>query len=93
MTYEEAQIKIDDPTQHDNLAKSLRGLNTLAKILKKRRIENGYVITTICIKLNMALISLMNYLLAECERLVNVFLYDCLAPELNSCSDVQNTGI
>jgi len=46
MTYEEAQIKIDDPTQQDSLAKSLRGLNSLAKILKKRRIDNGYVRTT-----------------------------------------------
>jgi exosome complex exonuclease DIS3/RRP44 len=45
MTYEEAQIKIDDSTQHDSLAKCLRGLNSLAKILKKRRIENGFVIT------------------------------------------------
>jgi len=45
MTYEEAQIKIDDLTQHDCLAKSLRGLNSLAKILKKRRIDNGCVRT------------------------------------------------
>jgi exosome complex exonuclease DIS3/RRP44 len=43
MTYEEAQLKIDDLTQQDILSKSLRGLNSLAKILKKRRIENGYV--------------------------------------------------
>ncbi|KAJ9592683.1 hypothetical protein L9F63_015655, partial [Diploptera punctata] len=41
MTYEEAQIKIDDATQNDSLAKSLRGLNSLAKILKKKRIDNG----------------------------------------------------
>jgi exoribonuclease R len=45
MTYEEAQMKIDDLTQHDTLSKSLRGLTSLAKFLKKRRIENGYVIT------------------------------------------------
>jgi len=44
MTYEEAQIKIDDLTQHDSLAKSLRGLNSLAKILKKRRIDNGALV-------------------------------------------------
>jgi exosome complex exonuclease DIS3/RRP44 len=43
MTYEEAQIKIDDSAQQDSLSKSLRGLNSLAKILKKRRIDNGYV--------------------------------------------------
>jgi exosome complex exonuclease DIS3/RRP44 len=44
MTYEEAQMKIDDLTLQDNLSKSLRVLNSLAKILKKRRIENGYVV-------------------------------------------------
>ncbi|PNF38325.1 Exosome complex exonuclease RRP44 [Cryptotermes secundus] len=44
MTYEEAQIKIDDLTQNDTLSKSLRGLNSLAKILKKRRIENGALV-------------------------------------------------
>jgi len=42
MTYEEAQLKIDDATQQDAIAKSLRGLNQLAKKLKKKRLENGY---------------------------------------------------
>lgn len=41
MTYEEAQLRIDDSTQNDSIAKSLRGLNNLAKILKRKRIENG----------------------------------------------------
>lgn len=41
MTYEEAQLKIDDATQQDVLAVSLRGLNQLAKKLKKKRLENG----------------------------------------------------
>lgn len=41
MTYEEAQLKIDDKSQNDSVAKSLRGLNMLAKKLKKRRLENG----------------------------------------------------
>ncbi|XP_049863650.1 exosome complex exonuclease RRP44 [Schistocerca gregaria] len=44
MTYEEAQIKIDDKTQTDNLAVSLRHLNSLAKILKKRRLDNGALV-------------------------------------------------
>ncbi|XP_058806479.1 exosome complex exonuclease RRP44 [Phymastichus coffea] len=44
MTYEEAQLKIDDKTQHDALAISLRHLNTLAKKLKKRRLENGALV-------------------------------------------------
>ncbi|KAH0953363.1 hypothetical protein HN011_004299 [Eciton burchellii] len=41
MTYEEAQLKIDDATQQDAIATSLRKLNQLAKKLKKRRLENG----------------------------------------------------
>lgn len=43
MTYEEAQLLIDDKSQNDALAVSLRGLNNLAKKLKKRRLENGYL--------------------------------------------------
>lgn len=41
MTYEEAQIKIDDQNQQDALAQSLRGLNNLAKKLKAQRLTNG----------------------------------------------------
>lgn len=41
MTYEEAQLIIDDETQQHDIAESLRNLNKLAKVLKKRRIENG----------------------------------------------------
>ncbi|XP_011146134.1 exosome complex exonuclease RRP44 [Harpegnathos saltator] len=44
MTYEEAQLKIDDATQHDAITVSLRGLNKLAKKFKKRRIQNGALI-------------------------------------------------
>ncbi|XP_001601829.1 exosome complex exonuclease RRP44 [Nasonia vitripennis] len=44
MTYEEAQLKIDDKTQNDAVAKSLRNLNMLAKKLKKRRLENGALV-------------------------------------------------
>jgi len=32
---------IDDPDRHDDIAKSLRGLNKLAKILKQKRIDKG----------------------------------------------------
>lgn len=42
MTYEEAQMKIDDKSQTDSLTESLRNLNKLAKILKKKRIAAGY---------------------------------------------------
>lgn len=41
LTYEEAQIIIDDKNKNDGIAKSLRQLNELAKILKRRRIEKG----------------------------------------------------
>ena len=41
MTYEEAQIMIDDSSLNDELARSLRHLNRLAKILKKGRMDNG----------------------------------------------------
>ncbi|CAH1972586.1 unnamed protein product [Acanthoscelides obtectus] len=44
MTYEEAQMTIDDKSKNDNIAKSLRYLNMLAKILKKRRLENGALV-------------------------------------------------
>ncbi|XP_013782757.1 exosome complex exonuclease RRP44-like [Limulus polyphemus] len=41
LTYMEAQMKIDDYSIHDELTESLRSLNSLAKILKRQRIENG----------------------------------------------------
>ena len=40
-TYAEAQMRIDDPNQNDNVTVGLRGLNHLAKILKKKRIDAG----------------------------------------------------
>ncbi|CAN9499678.1 unnamed protein product [Ophioblennius macclurei] len=41
LTYAEAQMRIDDTTKNDNITTSLRGLNKLAKILKRQRIEKG----------------------------------------------------
>uniref|UniRef100_A0A8C5LTN5 Exosome complex exonuclease RRP44 n=1 Tax=Leptobrachium leishanense TaxID=445787 RepID=A0A8C5LTN5_9ANUR len=41
LTYAEAQMRIDSPTMNDEITKSLRLLNKLAKILKRRRIDNG----------------------------------------------------
>lgn len=41
LTYEQAQIIIDDRNKNDDVAQSLRQLNKLAKMLKKRRTENG----------------------------------------------------
>ncbi|EDW83411.1 uncharacterized protein Dwil_GK22331 [Drosophila willistoni] len=44
MTYEEAQVMIDDSNEQGEIAKSLRNLNRLAKILKKRRMDNGALV-------------------------------------------------
>lgn len=44
MTYEEAQLTIDDPSKQDEVALGLRLLNKLAKILKKKRIDNGALV-------------------------------------------------
>jgi exosome complex exonuclease DIS3/RRP44 len=41
LTYEQAQLIIDDKNKNDEIAQSLRRLNSLAKILKRRRTENG----------------------------------------------------
>lgn len=41
MTYEEAQMAIDDKKRNDEVAVSLRILNMLAKKLKKGRLDNG----------------------------------------------------
>ncbi|KAL1500756.1 hypothetical protein ABEB36_006202 [Hypothenemus hampei] len=44
MTYEEAQLIIDDKNKTDAIAQSLRHLNSLAKILKKRRLDQGALV-------------------------------------------------
>ncbi|CAB1443589.1 unnamed protein product [Pleuronectes platessa] len=41
LTYAEAQMRIDDASRNDDTTESLRGLNKLAKILKRQRIEKG----------------------------------------------------
>lgn len=40
-TYAEAQMRVDDPSQTDEITQSLRHLNKLAKILKEKRIDQG----------------------------------------------------
>ena len=47
LTYAEAQLRIDDEARNDEITKSLRGLNRLAKILKKKRIDKGCVVSKI----------------------------------------------
>lgn len=44
LTYEEAQLIIDDKNKNDDVAQSLRRLNKLAKTLKKRRTDNGALV-------------------------------------------------
>uniref|UniRef100_A0A8D0DYL4 Exosome complex exonuclease RRP44 n=1 Tax=Salvator merianae TaxID=96440 RepID=A0A8D0DYL4_SALMN len=41
LTYAEAQMRIDSASMNDDITVSLRGLNKLAKILKKLRIDKG----------------------------------------------------
>ncbi|KAK3086411.1 hypothetical protein FSP39_018074 [Pinctada imbricata] len=41
LTYAEAQMRIDDVKMKDAITRSLRNLNKIAKILKRRRIDNG----------------------------------------------------
>lgn len=41
LTYQEAQMRIDDPSLTDDVTIGLRGLNRLAKLLKQRRIDAG----------------------------------------------------
>ncbi|XP_017777502.1 PREDICTED: exosome complex exonuclease RRP44 [Nicrophorus vespilloides] len=44
MTYEEAQMVIDDKHQVHSIAQSLRNLNSLAKILKRGRLDKGALV-------------------------------------------------
>lgn len=41
LTYNEAQLMLDDPNIHDTKAESVRQLNRLAKIFRKRRMDAG----------------------------------------------------
>lgn len=41
MTYAEAQMLIDDCDRKDDIPKSLRNLNSLAKKLKQKRLDAG----------------------------------------------------
>ena len=41
MTYAEAQMLIDDCDRQDDIPKSIRNLNSLAKKLKQKRLDAG----------------------------------------------------
>lgn len=41
LTYNEAQLMLDDPNIHDVKAEGVRQLNRLAKIFRKRRMDAG----------------------------------------------------
>lgn len=41
LTYNEAQLMLDDPNIQDVKAESVRRLNDLAKIFRKRRMDSG----------------------------------------------------
>lgn len=44
LSYEQAQLLIDDPNQQDELTQGLRNLNKLSKILKARRMARGALV-------------------------------------------------
>ncbi|KAL1139194.1 hypothetical protein AAG570_009253, partial [Ranatra chinensis] len=44
LTYQAAQLIIDNPTDQSSLALTLRGLNSLAKKLKQKRVEKGALV-------------------------------------------------
>lgn len=54
-------MKIDDPTLHDELSQSLRRLNALAKILKNRRGEAGYIYQSVTLVLYPVYVRNPNY--------------------------------
>lgn len=41
LTYNEAQLMLDDPNVHDTKSQSVRQLNDLAKIFRQRRMDAG----------------------------------------------------
>jgi len=41
LTYDEAQAMLEESSQTDNVSKSVRALNDLARILRRRRIDEG----------------------------------------------------
>ncbi|KAG1650303.1 Exosome complex exonuclease RRP44 [Nymphon striatum] len=43
-TYEQAQLRIDDATKHDDVTIGLRNLNKLAKVLKQKRKDAGALV-------------------------------------------------
>ncbi|XP_065830187.1 exosome complex exonuclease RRP44-like isoform X2 [Oscarella lobularis] len=44
LTYEEAQLRIDDKSKVDEVTEALRLLNSLAKALRQKRLENGALV-------------------------------------------------
>lgn len=44
LSYDEAQLKIDSPNDKSEIAQSLRRLNSVAKLLKAKRLESGALI-------------------------------------------------
>ena len=44
MTYAECQSRLNSKTATDDISMSLKNLSYLAQILRKRRLENGFVI-------------------------------------------------
>ena len=65
-TYAEAQLRIDDVNQQDEISKSLRQLNKLAQILKKGRIDKGLVADTVRLDLSQSVSVFVRWTVTDC---------------------------
>ncbi|XP_068631124.1 exosome complex exonuclease RRP44 isoform X2 [Battus philenor] len=99
MTYEEAQLIIDDSSRSDEIASSLRVLNALAKKLKQKRLDNGALLlaspeirfqvdseTHDPVEVQAKKILDTNSMVEEFMLLANVSVAECLAREFPQCA-------
>ncbi|KAG7201943.1 hypothetical protein KM043_004648 [Ampulex compressa] len=99
LTYEEAQLKINDATLHDPLTESLRNLNRIAKKLKKQRLDNGALVlaspeirfqvdceTHDPIQVEKKELKETNYMVEEFMLLANVSVGEKILAEFPECA-------
>uniref|UniRef100_A0AAZ3PRH6 Protein DIS3 homolog n=1 Tax=Oncorhynchus tshawytscha TaxID=74940 RepID=A0AAZ3PRH6_ONCTS len=90
LTYAEAQMRIDDANMNDDTTKSLRGLNRLAKILKKRRIEKGDLMFTLYrwvqIQITLLFPRETNSMVEEFMLLANISVAQKIYDEFSECA-------
>lgn len=79
MTYEQAQIVIDDSSRQDDVAASLRTLNALAKKLKQKRLDNGaLLLASPEIRFEVILIIFFSVTLIKAFFILLIFFFDAL---------------